>query len=892
MPEPQKQLQLRSDQIIKLLLALAMLSTFACTTRKDGFVYRVFHNTTARYNGYFYAKEAMRESQMTLNEKQEDDYDEILSVFIYGSEENAQEIFPLMERVVEKSSRVIERHNMDPPRRQLKKKRDRPEMNKWIDDNYLLIGKAYFFKQNYYKAEEMFLFVSRKYKEKEMQALSNAWLTRCYLEVGDFVRAKNAVRKAVQVNNLEEEAEAEVLMVYADYFIRIGEYKDAADQLEKAIRLIKKKKDKARPTFILAQLMQAQGKAQDAIAYFNGVLKLRPEYEMEFYAKIMQAMAFDRRGGNSAVIKETLFDMLKDDKNEEYQDQIYYALAQLELEEQNRAQGIDYLETSLLVNEGNQKQKMKSFLSLADLYLEDKAYQLAQAYYDSTFRNIEEDHDRYEDVRNKAESLTELVTYLNVIDEKDSLAMLCELGDEELVAKLEGIRQQQIDELEAAMLAAQQAAAAGESSDVVGGAGTFWPYNPALRQTGKSNFTAYWGMRELADDWRRSNKISATFSDGEEEPTQEEAEAQVTEEVSIEDQVPSVDEMLAQLPCSDQAQGESQIAIADAYYNSGVIYREKLEDLDNAIEQWEVLVTRYDESEYHPTAFYLLYRTYLFKESQGYQNPFCGTCNSRHWGDMILERYPGSEWAMLVENPEYQDYAELKKAEERRAYEQVLDKYYKRQYQNVILETTEVIANEPENHMLCKYKLLKAQGIGGMDGRVGMRDNYIKELEKIVAECPDTEEAAFAADKLKKLREEIKEEQKGEPEEEVVEEYPFDFNEGSRHYFMLVLPMGEGNVNEIKAQLSDFSSKYFKSGGLKVSSNLIDRDHQVVLVKTFNRIAESTAFYNTFQSSEDTKSLRDAGYVVSLISKENYVTLFKNKDLEAYQGFFLQNYEL
>lgn len=876
---------------VRTLLFLTLLSTLACTTRKDGFVYRVFHNTTARYNGYFYAKEAMREADMTLKEKQQDDYDEILPIFIIGSEEDAQSIYPLMERAIEKSSRVIERHNMDPPKR-YEKKRDRPEMNKWIDDNYLLIGKGYFYKRNYFKAEEMFIFVSRKYKDKTMQALSNAWLTRCYLEREDYTRAKNSIRKAVQLKNLEPEVEAEVLKVYADYFIRQGEYKEAAEALKEAIELTKKKKDKARPTFILAQLMQAQGKAQDAIAYFNAVLNLRPEYEMEFYAKIMQAMAFDRRGGNSAVIKETLFKMLKDEKNLEYQDQIYYALAQLELEEQNRSQGIDYLETSLLVNEGNVRQKTKSFLRLADLYLEDKAYQLAQAYYDSTFSNIEEDHDRYEDVKNKAESLTELVTYLNVIDEQDSLAELCSMSEEELVAKLEQIREQKQRELEEARRAAEAALAAGNTGGEGGIAGAFWPYNPQLRQSGKSNFESYWGMRELEDDWRRSNKVNAAFSDGEEEEVIEE---EVVEEVVEEpkDEIPSVDEMLASLPCSDAAQSESKTAIADAYYNSGVIYREKLQDLDNAIEQWEVLVTRYDESEYHPTAYYLLYRTYLFKESQGYQNPFCGTCSSRHWGDIILEKYPGTEWALLVENPEYQDYAELKKSEERAAYELVLAKYYQRQYQTVILETQEVINSQPENHMLCKYKLLKAQAIGGMDGRTGMRDNYIKELEGVINDCPDTDEAKWAQDKLRKLREEKEEEKEQETEAAMAtQEYPFDYDASSRHYFMLVLPMGEGDVNKIKADLSDFAGKYFKTSGLKVSSNLIDRDHQVVLVKTFNRLDDGLGFYGTYQSSEDLKDLRAAGYEVSLISKENYVTLFKNKDLAAYQGFFLQNYEL
>ena len=163
---------------ISLLVTLAVAS---CTTRKDGFAYRVFHNTTARYNGYFYARLAMQEADLTLNAVHKDDYDVVLPLFVYGEEKDAEQIFPLMERAIEKSSRVIERHKME-PMGSSKKARKRPEMNKWIDDNYLLIGVAYFYKRNYPKAEEMFLYVSRKYKEPDMQALSNAWLTRVYMQ--------------------------------------------------------------------------------------------------------------------------------------------------------------------------------------------------------------------------------------------------------------------------------------------------------------------------------------------------------------------------------------------------------------------------------------------------------------------------------------------------------------------------------------------------------------------------------------------------------------------------------------------------------------------------------------------------------------------------------------
>lgn len=870
------------------LLVVAL--TASCTTRKDGFAYRVFHNTTARFNGYFYARLAMQEADLTLSAVHNDDYDEVLPLFVYGEEKDAEQIFPLMERAIEKSSRVIDRHKMEPIGSS-KKARKRPEMNKWIDDNYLLIGVAYFYKRNYPKAEEMFLYVSRKYKEPDIQALSSSWLTRVYIQREQYGKAKVTIQKAASIKELGDDTRAEVHLVYADLLIREANWKDATEQIEYALRYIKRKRDKARPTFVLAQLLQQQNKSQEAIAMYNAVLKLKPEYEMEFYSKIMQAMAFDRRGGNSERIKEILFKLLKDDKNLEYNDVIFYALAEIALEEQQRNLTYDYLEQSVATSTGNQKQKMKSFLRLADLNFEDKDYIAAQMYYDSTASLIPEDHPRYDEVRNKAESLTELVYHLNLIADRDSVLAICDLPEEERIAKLEDVRKKMERQLEEALRAAELAAASGQTVD--SGTGAFWPYNSQLKQSGRQNFLNYWGDRRLEDNWRRKNKVNMNFGESEEEEETTEEEEVVQE--SSGDAIPSVDELLASLPCSDEGKAGALDAVANAYFQSGVVYKEKLEDVENAIVQWEVLVTKYDSSAFHPTSYYLLFRTYLFKESQGYQNPFCGTCNSQYWGDLILDLYPGTEWALLVANPDYQDVAEVKKKEESAAYEIELNRYYQRDYLNVLLNTKAVIDSFPDNHLICKYKLLNALSIGAMDAMTGQRSNHIEALERVVKECPQSDEATFATNRLKFLRGDVKPAEPEADPNEVVEqtqtESPFSYNEAARHYFMVVLPLKGSDVNNLKASLSDFSAKNFQTLALKVSSNLIDRENQVVLVKTFNRLDDAKQYFSLFSSSGDLEALRSAGYPAALISKENYVTLFKNKDLEGYQKFFESNYK-
>ncbi|MGB0422773.1 MAG: tetratricopeptide repeat protein [Flavobacteriales bacterium] len=863
-----------------------MLFLFSCTTKKDGFAYRVFHNTTARYNGYFYAEEAMKEGRLKIIDSYTEDYDSILPVFIYGDEASAQAAYPQMERTIEKSSLVIERHYMKPTKNGTKKMK-RPEMNKWIDDNYMLIGQSYFIKQNYFKAEELFLFVSRKFKDKNMQAKANTWLARTYMQQGQWTKAKNALLKAEQLRELEDEQRADVHMVFADYWIQEGDYKKAIEQLEFALPYIKKKKDRARPTFILAQLNQKINQSQESINLYRTVLTLRPEYEMEFYARINQAMAYNRKGGNSQQIKDELFKMLKDEKNLEYRDQIYYALAEIELEERNRDIGVGYLQASLNEETGNVKQRTKSFLRLADIFLDEREYQSAQAYYDSTYSNIPETHPRYLDVKNKAQSLTDLVENLLVIEHEDSIRAICDLSDEDRITKLKKVvRQMQEEEdkrrAEEAQRLAEMAASGG------GATGDFWAYNDQLRAIGKQNFDEYWGDRPLEDNWRRKNKISELFEGGDEEEVIE-----VVESAEQESSVPTVEALLAELPCSEAQIADSDIRIANAFYDAGVVYKEKLDDVENAIERWEVLVNRYDDSEVHPTAFYQLYRTYLYREQEeGYQNPFCSTCNSVYWANIVLEKYPGSEWATLVENPDFEDFVEIQRAEEREAYEATYSKYGYRAYQEVILESAEVINTQPNNHLLCKYRLLKAFATGNMEAMVGGSASYVADLEAILETCPDTEEAATATEILNSINGEVKEVVEELPPVETVNTSMYEVNNNERHYFAIIFNTDEGEVNKIKASASDFNTKFFKSSSLRVSSNLLDRQNQIVLVKTFTKVDNAMDYYSTFiGNSEELKEINEAGYTIVLVSKTNYVTLFKTKEVEAYKAFFEENYK-
>ena len=879
--------------LVVLIVALASLAS--CTTERDGRAYRVFHNTTARYNGYFYANEALKEADIKLEEMHSERWDETLPLFLESNEETAQQIFPLMERAIEKCTRVVDRHTMAPSSRN-RKSFKRPVLNKWIDDNYRVIGQSYYMKGDYPKAEEIFTYLSRTVASPDAEAWAFSWLGRTHMRTGNEIKAKNALGKAQGLRESSDEAMIHTQMVLAQFSLLDDRYDAAIEHLEKALSLMRKRDPRrARTTFVLAQCLRSGGEIERAIEQFQAVADMRWEdYEWVFQGNIQQAMTYERRNGNSEAIVELLEEMLDNKKNDEFQDQIYYALGEVALEDRRRDESFGLFEQSVAAHVDNDRQLGKGYLKLADLYMEDLEYPTAQAYYDSALVYMEEDNERKEEVSSLASDLTSLVDNLNVIAEVDSMLNICDMDEDmrlrvvdRILREMELDLERQREEREAARQAAEAAAAADMSGD-----GMFWPYNGRLRASGLQTFLDVWGDRVLEDDWRRSNKLGNLFSEDGEEGAEGEDSAEEALDPLDPANLPSFDELLASLPCEEEARLVEEGRMAEAYYNAGLDYREKLNDNKKAIETWAELIEVLDSSDFHPTAHYQLFRTYLEREiEENYQNPFCDDCNSEYWASEILRLYPGSEWARLIEDPEFQDEAEIIREAQREEYEAFLNRYYLKDYQQVLLDIDEVLARDSANAFECKHRLLRTQCVGGLTSYSGERTPYFEALASVVSDCPDTEEAAFAQDLMRKLGVSLGDDPTPKEVEETEEQSEFAIQPDNEHYLAIFIPVGRGNGDQVKAKVADFNNSFFGSKRLKVTSNLLDRSTQVVLVKSFPNMREGMDYYTVFTGNrEGLIEVNSSGYEMVLISNENYVSLFKNKNVIGYAQFFAQQY--
>ena len=191
---------------------------------------------------------------------------------------------------------------------------------------------------------------------------------------------------------------------------------------------------KARINFILGQIAQKEKNFAEATEYYTKVIKSSAPFEMVFNARINLAKSFDIYTGDKAGLEKQLKKMLKDSKNTEYFDQVYYALAELAILDNNDTLVMHYLKLSVATSTKNNYQKSTSSLQLADMFFEKQNYEMAAAYYDTTLQTLPLEHPDYIAINTKTLTLTELVKNLRVVQYQDSLQKLARMPEAELAA--------------------------------------------------------------------------------------------------------------------------------------------------------------------------------------------------------------------------------------------------------------------------------------------------------------------------------------------------------------------------------------------------------------------------------------------------------------------------
>lgn len=845
-----------------------------------------------------------------------DNYEEILPLEVYPDMEEAKGFRADMDTVISKCESVIAKHSMPNPYRSASSKTE--EHCKWIDETWLQISKSHFVLREYSDARQKFEFVSNFYRGDKSSYEARIWLAKVHIldrqfpeakiilkELEDFIErqaeekgeskkeegatkkkkkkkrkkskySKKSKKKKKQDEKDEPDEFPKKLMddfyiAKAHYNLKKEEYKEAAENIEKALEFKVKSKQRARYHYILGQIYQKEGNSEKAVEHYSKCLKKNASYTMQFYAKINRALASGAASGEK--LKKGLKKMLKDDKNEEFKDQIYFALANIAFKEGDEEKGVENLNLSIESSINNNRQLAKSHLKLGDIYFEKKEYVDAQENYATAAEVMPEDFPNYEGVKNKADGLLELVTNIKIVELEDSLQMIAGLEPGERDKFLAGViddikekeRQRKLEEKEKLLKMQEKANASFNQS---GSGSKFWVYNAKLRADGLTDFRKNWGNRELEDNWRRSNKSTIKTDLGQEDYVED------TDTVEVEQDTLSVDDLLADVPLTDAAIDSSNNRIINALYNLGNIYKNDLFEEKMAIASFKDIMDRkVDHKLVLPTA-YQLYRILSAK----------GSPDADKYKNWVLNNHPNSDYANVIRDPEFfKDQAEKASAEEEE-YSKLVGRYRDRMYGLVIAKCNKVIQTDTNNVFLPKYYLLKAYAIGKTSQNT--ESALRSPLEELIAKFPGTPEAIQAKeilDRFSKL-EEIK-----AKTDNVESTMKYDVNMDQSQYFMIVTKI-EVDDNAMKIKLSNFSKEFFRRNELKVTSSILKGNNQIYLVSAFESAEKGMEFLEQFKT--DTKyfpSKADFDYFV--ISKSNFTKLYIDKDVRHYLEFFKEHYK-
>ena len=851
---------------IKIVILISILLVISsCSTKKKSWVNRQYHNTTAKFNGYFNGNESMRLGVKKLHAKHIDDFTDLLSVYPTGDLKKSKKTHSYMDKAIKKGSIVIQRHSM-----KIKGK----EYCKWIDDNYFMVGKSYFYKGEFDEAIKTFSFINNEYKKSEIIYKATLWLIRSYVEKGDFSSAKSELDELMSNKSFPDKLEKKLAIVASDYYIQTGDYTQAVTELTNATQLIKRKRKKARYYYILAQLYQQEKNHKQAQKNYKLALKSNPEYVMTFNAKMNLARSLEVGNKDSKKMKEKLLKMTKDDKNKEYLDQIYFTLAEMDMNKKDTISAIENYTLSAVNSIQNNSQKAISFLKLAVIAFERSLYRSSKTYYDSTLFYMNSDFRMYEEASGKYRILSELINNLDIIEMQDSLQMIAMLPKDEQNQMITQIIQDEVEkereEAENERLRQQMSYQNGRNggreeqfgNNTSGGKWYF--YNPATLSFGMSEFRKKWGKRKLEDDWRRKDKkMTSSF----------EVDSTAIDSIAIATKNKKDPKFyLDQLPSSIEDFEFSNTQIKEALLQVGTIYKEDLEAITKSTEVFSELYSRFsDDEQYAPLSCYSIYLNHSDIDNK---------LEAQQSKQLLLKRFPKSIYAKMLTNPDFKLETINKLAIEEFEYRSVFANYSTEEYQEVIDKTTVILENEYQS----KYLFLRALSFLNIDDF----DRGIEILNKLISIDVDEEIVKEAQHILDALKDPSKMEKANEL---AIAGSPYLYKSTLPQMVLIVIPKGFVDVNYLKTLISDYHSQDFENEVFEISALLLGMDKHLLMIKTFDNTSDVMHYYEMFVLEESIlKELSKSAHKVMAISIENFQEFYKNKDEDGYHNFFKKNY--
>ncbi len=843
---------------------------------------------TARYNIYFNGYESFKAGLLKIANGYKDDYAEILRVFEYSDPASASLCSSDMEKAIQKASKLITLKSITAkpelkdklPTEKERELLERKEYNEWVDDSYLLIGKARFYKQEYSEANSLFNYSIANANDPLIKLEASIWLARLYNETANYTESLR-ILSGLEINNdIPRVLRAMYYTSLTDLFIKQKRYSEAIDPLQKSIDIVAGKRTRYRLTYLLAQLNEKTGNGARATALYREVVKMNPPYDVEFNARINIAGVLDVNSGNTREIRKELEKMLRDKKNDDFHDQIYYALGNMSMKEGNEAEALEYFRKSASANSGNNNQKGRSYLALAGYYYSKPDYMKAGKYYDSTVFFLDQKHPDYLTLKSKSQNLNSLVSQLTIIEREDSLLRVAAMPEAERNTMISNIIAQIVkDESEGKTSEYSDRYNLGQFYENerrfqgnIEQEGKWYFYNQAALTFGRTEFRRRWGDRKLEDNWRRSNKTRSTSAQLYGTIDESAVAKEDTGKTEIDYKKPEF--YLKNLPLTDSLKAVSNERISIALLNAGKAYAERIADPEKATETFESLAARYPNNELVPEAYYNIYRV-----NKDFNNAKAETYRQR-----LLDKFPSSEFAMILSDPAYYEkkLADLKMSEN--LYEEAYGAYTSERFRDAIGMIDNALEKFPKDPLAPKFMLLRAYSSAPLSDERGFKE----ELTALIKTWPESVESKKASEIIAFLNQKVPELKVEEDKKIASVLYVADTTE--THRFAVVITDPAFNINLATFDVISYNIDNYTNNNYRTEGTLIDNRFIIITVSGFKNYTQALDYFKAFRLDQVVRNPAGTKMLTFIISESNLKVLNNDKDPVRYQLFFLENY--
>ncbi|MDE6551595.1 MAG: tetratricopeptide repeat protein, partial [Muribaculaceae bacterium] len=861
-----------------------------------------------RYNVYFNGNEHYKETLKAMEDDYEDDFTRML--LTHPADARADETMPKpkgdFKRTIEKMQKAIQLHSIKkkPPKKSGSAKekafRARDEFNPFLHNAWLMLGKGQYFNGDFMGAAATFMYISRHFLWlPEVVTEAMLWQARCYAALDWTYEAENILVKIKDKDLTNKTLRQLYELVEASYLLKAGRYQEAIPFLREAARSAGGVQ-KHRLYFLLGQACRQVGKDDEAYEAFRKAGSgVSTPYRLKFNARIKQSEVF--RGADISKEVAALKSLTHYQRNNDYLDQIYYAIGNLYLSRKDTAQAKANYRLAVEKSTRNGVDKAMAKLALGAIYFDDREYTKAQPCYSEALPQLPQTYPGYKQIAKRSDVLDQLAVYAGNVELQDSLLTIAGLSEEKQMEwaeeQVEKLKQLEKEEAEAAAREEAMANRPQGNSPIDQQAGntglqfnsdkSWYFYNNTTKSAGKTEFQRRWGARKLEDDWRRRNKTSFSFED---EQPEDEEEGEVSAEGTGEGESskeskegkpnhetdPHFPEYyLAQLPLSEEQKATAEDVIQEGLYNMGVILKDKLEDFPAATKEFDTLLKDYPDNVYRLDIYYNMY---LMAARSGDQK------GMEMWRDKIIADFPESPYGKAMTDPDYFDRLKRMHEVEQQMYANAYADYLDNRNADVHAITKQMEADYPLSAIMPKFVFIDALSYL----TEGDYDMFKERLTELLRKWPDTDMTDVAGAMLKGINEgrkpnsgasntrgmiwDIRLSASDSPVASDGQPANFERDPNSPQYLVLAYPRDEINGNLLLYDVARFNFSSFVVKDFDLEPMSFD-NVGILVIKGFSNLRELENYRKVmvnrdFQLPEGVRPIMISKYNFELLLKE------------------------